>query len=163
MWWLLHDHMHMSYSCKWKKFGRQYLILANSLILTSFWISWFLETFIVSSKYAFFLYPKYTKLYKWIFSAIRDSLPGEDLLEKLSLEKVYCLFKNNFFEVVSLFILFIMPVVLLYLTMCTEICALSHCSLNPGEARCELRGWKETKASIGTADVFILSWLTEQP
>ena len=54
MWWLLHDHMHMSYSCKWKKFGRQYLILANSLILTSFWISWFLETFIVSSKYAFF-------------------------------------------------------------------------------------------------------------
>ena len=37
------------------------------------------------------------------------------------------------------------------------------CSLNPGQARPELRGWKETRGASGTADTFLLSWLAQQP
>ena len=29
--------------------------------------------------------------------------------------------------------------------------------------RHELRAWKETQRGVGTADMFILSWLTQQP
>ena len=36
-------------------------------------------------------------VYKLVYSAIGTLLPGADLLENLSLEKLYCLFTNNFF------------------------------------------------------------------
>ena len=32
--------------------------------------------------------------------------------------------------------------------------------LNTGEARHEIRVWKETQGAVGTADTFSLSWLT---
>ena len=35
--------------------------------------------------------------------------------------------------------------------------------LNPGQVRCELRGWKKTRRAVETADVFILSGLAQQP
>ena len=34
-----------------------------------------------------------------------------------------------------------------------------HCSLIPGQARCELRGGKGTRGALGTADTVILAWL----
>ena len=52
---------------------------------------------------------------------------------------------------VALLILFVMPVVLI-------LCALFA---DPGQARCELRGWKKTRAAVETADMFILSWLVQ--
>ena len=46
--------------------------------------------------------------------------------------------------------------VLLICSWCQLHCC-SHCSLNPGKARSELRGWKKTRGAVGTADMFILS------
>ena len=34
-----------------------------------------------------------------------------------------------------------------------------HCSLNPGQARCQLRGGKGTRGALATADTVILPWL----
>ena len=48
-------------------------------------------------------------------------------------------------------ILFVMPVVLLF-----TLSAL-FCSMNPGQGRGELRGWKKIPGAIVTADMFILS------
>ena len=47
-------------------------------------------------------------------------------------------------------------------TFMTQLPCCSHCSLNSGWARCKLRGWKETQGAVGTADMLILSWLTQQ-
>ena len=35
--------------------------------------------------------------------------------------------------------------------------AVSHCSLNPGQARCEWGNWKQTWGAVGTVDMFICS------
>ena len=46
-----------------------------------------------------------------------------------------------------------------WLSLCS---CCSHCLLNPGQAKCGLRGWKEILGAVGTADTFILSWLAGQ-
>ena len=38
-----------------------------------------------------------------------------------------------------------------------------RCSLNPGLARHESRGWRKTPRAVGTADTFLLSWLVQEP
>ena len=50
-----------------------------------------------------------------------------------------------------LLVLFVTPIVLLF-TLFTE----------PRGGRREPRGWKKTQGAIGTADMFILSWLVQQ-
>lgn len=54
-----------------------------------------------------------------------------------------------------------------YYSQCHFFCCSHyvHHSMNPGQERRELRGWKKITQgrAIGTADTFIFSWLAQQP
>ena len=42
-------------------------------------------------------------------------------------------------------------------TACLTVSHREHCALSPRQARCGLRGWRETWAAVGTADMLVLS------
>ena len=64
------------------------------------------------------------------------------------------IYKTSLWECVLLF-LFMKPIVLLF----TQFVLFTE----PGWAWHKLRSWKEIQGAIGTADMFILSWLAQQP
>lgn len=76
------------------------------------------------------------------------------IMEKLSLEEGLLSLYRQLFEVVLLFILFLTLV-----SCCVSLCC---CYGQEPRQGSELRGWKGTKGSVGTADMFILSRLTQQ-